>query len=344
MLDFDALVQPIRDDAPSGDDLEYDDDFIALEMASKPSEERVIGDNVIPAEAPDYEDVAAKATALLERTQDLRVAAILANGMLHTGGLPGFRDVLCYIQSCLQTHWDTVHPQLDEEDGDPTMRVNAVLALADRDGLRLSLRQATLVESTNFGKISLRDMEIASGDASPPANSGKLFDPQTIAAAFQDARPQDVTRTLTAATDALEAVKTICEVFDAHVGAAGPDLEPLQKTLGDICRRIGVFAHETEATAMPEDAAAHPVAVSQPGPGQGGAITSPQDVTDALDRIIAYYRRYEPSSPLPILLTRAKRLVSADFVTIMKDMAPEGVGNVALIGGFEPNEGDEGTY
>ncbi|WP_299611611.1 type VI secretion system protein TssA [uncultured Tateyamaria sp.] len=344
MLDLNRLMQPIRDDAPGGDDLEYDDAFIALEMASKPSEERVIGDNVIPAEDPDYDDVAVQAAALLERTQDLRVAAILANAQARISGLSGVRDLLRYVEGCLQTHWDSVHPQLDEDDGDPTMRVNAVLAFASRDGLLRSLRHAPLVDSRAFGTFSLRDMEVASGDALPLANATKVVETQSISAAFQDADQEDVAQTLTAATEALEAVRAIGGVFDNKVGAAGPDLDPLEKILGDICRRLGAFVDAGAASEEPSQVSVDPASAPQGSVSNNAAITTPQDVKAALDRIMAYYARFEPSSPLPILLARAKRLVSADFVTIMKDMAPEGVGNVALIGGFEPDEGDEGTY
>ena len=58
-------------------------------------------------------------------------------------------------------------------------------------------------------------------------------------------------------------------------------------------------------------------------------------MANALDKIISYYQRHEPSSPVPVLLTRAKRLVSADFLTIMKDMAPQGVDQVRQIGGID---------
>ena len=70
----------------------------------------------------------------------------------------------------------------------------------------------------------------------------------------------------------------------------------------------------------------------------GGSIASPSDVKEALDRIVTYYERYEPSSPLPLLLLRAKKLVSADFLTIVRDMAPNGVDNVNLIGGLEEDD------
>ena len=66
-----------------------------------------------------------------------------------------------------------------------------------------------------------------------------------------------------------------------------------------------------------------------------GEITSSHDVEQAIDRIMKYYSRYEPSSPVPMILARAKRLVGADFLTIMADIAPAGQDNVKLIGGIE---------
>jgi type VI secretion system protein ImpA len=70
----------------------------------------------------------------------------------------------------------------------------------------------------------------------------------------------------------------------------------------------------------------------------GGGINSPTDVQNALDRIIGYYERCEPSSPLPLLLLRAKKLVNADFLTIVRNMAPSGIENVNLIGGLEDDD------
>ncbi len=76
------------------------------------------------------------------------------------------------------------------------------------------------------------------------------------------------------------------------------------------------------------------------GGGGGGAINSPEDVTRMLDHIMDYYARCEPSSPLPILLERAKRLVNADFLTIIEDMAKEGLDEVRQIGGLKSDDDD----
>jgi type VI secretion system protein ImpA len=44
-----------------------------------------------------------------------------------------------------------------------------------------------------------------------------------------------------------------------------------------------------------------------------------------LDLILSYYTRHEPSSPLPVLLNRARLLVNADFATIVRNLIPDGM-------------------
>jgi len=65
------------------------------------------------------------------------------------------------------------------------------------------------------------------------------------------------------------------------------------------------------------------------------AINSRGDVIRAIDLICAYYAQHEPSSPVPILLERAKRLVAKDFMDILRDLAPDGVAQLEMIRGPE---------
>ncbi len=53
----------------------------------------------------------------------------------------------------------------------------------------------------------------------------------------------------------------------------------------------------------------------------------------ALDQICAYYERFEPSSPIPLLLRRARRLVAGSFEDIVKDLLPDAVGTVESLRG-----------
>ncbi|MBD8891300.1 type VI secretion system protein TssA [Roseibium litorale] len=352
MLNLDDLLHSFGDDAPSGEDLTYEAAFTMLELANQPGEERVVGDSVIKAEDPDYQEVIRQARELLSATKDLRIAVMLANAALRCEGLQGLSEVLAYIRGCLEDYWDSVHPQLDEDDdNDPTMRVNAILGLTDRETVLTSLRLAPLTDSRAFGRFSLRDLLIAEGEAPVPAGMDTPPTSQTISAAFQDTDPSALSDLAAAASSCIGHAKAIAAVFDEQAGAFSPDLSPLQKMLFEIGKRLSDYA-EAEATGQETAGDLQSDAVP-PAVGEGqtfaptqvkavpvGAINSPEDVKKAIDRILDYYARSEPSSPLPILLQRARRLINADFLTIMRDMAPLGVENVALIGGIDESEND----
>jgi type VI secretion system protein ImpA len=60
-----------------------------------------------------------------------------------------------------------------------------------------------------------------------------------------------------------------------------------------------------------------------------------------IDKICQFYERAEPSSPVPLLLKRARRLVPMNFMEIMQDLAPDGVPQAESIGGVQADSGGE---
>lgn len=343
------LLEPRGEEEPSGENLEYDPVFLEMELAAQPGDEVQIGDTVTEAHPPEYKEVQEKALAVLERSHDLRAAVFLADAMLNTGSLKDFADVTQYIRGCLEQYWDTCQPELDpDDDDDPTMRINAIAGLCGQPGgdsgpspVYRSLIRSPLSESRGFGRFTYRDIEIAEGTRQPPADMDNLPDSGAIAAAFQDSDKDVLTERRDAAQRAGDNIKAISAVFDDKTPGQGPDLAPTQKILFQIAKTIGGYLDDGGDTVQEGDIAEQADAEGSiaTGPaaaaGAVGAIRSPADVSRALDTIIDYYRRQEPSSPIPILLIRAKRLVSADFLTIVKDMAPHGLENVNLIGGIE---------
>ena len=71
----------------------------------------------------------------------------------------------------------------------------------------------------------------------------------------------------------------------------------------------------------------------QAGPALSGAVNSAQDVINALDKICDYYNRREPSSPIPLLLKRARRLVGKSFADIIQDLSPDAMNQIKVISG-----------
>jgi type VI secretion system protein ImpA len=348
-IDVTALLAPIDGGSPCGEDVAYDPAFIELETLARGKAESQVGEAIIASEEPDYPEVVRVASEILGRAKDIRVAVILARAALRLDGPVAFARVLAYVRGCLETYWEQVHPLLDaDDDNDPTMRVNAAFGLAGAETVLKALRIAPLTDSRANGRFSLRDILVANGEMAPPAGE-KAPDAAKIAAAFKDTAPERSTALRAALREAREHVKAIDAVFAARIGAGGPDLSALDRLLHQtgqaMDRYLGTAAAEEApaAAAGDEAPAGGGSAPRAAAAGQGGtaAIHGPNDVVRTLDRIVDYYERNEPSSPIPLLMKRARRLVNADFTTIIKDMAKGGLNQVQTIAGAAAADDDD---
>ena len=62
---------------------------------------------------------------------------------------------------------------------------------------------------------------------------------------------------------------------------------------------------------------------SQPGStGRFAAVTSQRQAIDLMGHVADFYRAREPSSPMPLLLERARALMGRDFLAILEEMLP----------------------
>ncbi|MCC8538568.1 type VI secretion system protein TssA [Xanthomonas axonopodis pv. poinsettiicola] len=334
-----TLLAPVSDDAPAGPDLEYDPDFLRLERDSAIRAERSLGDAVIAAEEPDWDKVQALALELSRRSRDLRVASRLGAAWLRLRGLPGWADTLALIHGLLEQHWDSVHPQLDaDDDNDPTARVNALVGLSDPMGLLGALRTTAFVQSPRLGRFSLRDLRVANGSIKlPDGQSGPSL--TEIEACCLDCAPETLAASAQAITEALARARALDALLTERLGTAAPDLRPLLADLRELERFVLPHwqARDGGATATPEADATPAGEGSEVAHGSSarppGAIAGPDDVLRRLDEICAYYARCEPSSPVPMLLRRAQRLVGCDFLALMKELAPAGIDDLQRVTG-----------
>ena len=346
-IDVEALIAPFDGDSPCGEDLEYDPDFVELETLARPKEEQQVGDAVIAGEAVDFEDVGKRALELLSRSKDLRIAVILAEAVLHSDGFDAFSKVMAYIDNVLDVYWDTVHPMLDaDDDDDPTMRVNAVGGLVDAQSVLRAVRWAPLTLSRGMGKFSLRHVQVAEGENPPSSDMDQVPTTALINGAFADTDPTEMAAIRAGIDGARDSLKKLGKTLDARISSQSPDLSALDKLLfkaqGAVNKALGggeAASPEGASQGAPSGGGGDSRPVGGGGGGALGSIASNDDVVRAIDRICEYYARYEPSSPVPLLMQRARRLVSADFMTIMKDMASGGIDQVTTISGIsEPSE------
>jgi type VI secretion system protein ImpA len=340
MTDYalEALLAPIDGESPTGPDLEYDADFLALERAAAPKAERVMGDEVKAAEEPDWEQVGDMALALLRRSKDLRVAVHLATAWLRTSGMPGWAAGMGLVRGLLENFWEGAYPQLDaEDDNDPTARVNAVVPVSSLDGALGYFQTTPFVQSPRLGRFSLRDLRIANGELKPAAaaeGESTAASMTEIEACCMDCPEEELAATAAAVDAMLEHVRAIDRIFSEHVGTAGPELKPLLADGQELKKLLDAQVARRNPQAAAEDG----VEGGETTPGTGaaagnGRINGPQDVLRRIDEICDYYARAEPSSPVPLLLRRAQRLVGMNFADLMKDLAPGGMNELQVISG-----------
>ncbi|MGN6323275.1 MAG: type VI secretion system protein TssA [Dyella sp.] len=338
---LESLLSPLDGSSPSGENLEYDPDFMALERLAAPKVERAVGDSVIAAEEPDWDKVSDQAQALLTRSKDLRVAVHLATAWMRTTGLPGWSSGLQLIRNLLEHYWDNVHPQLDaEDDNDPTARVNAVAAVTDLQGMLGFFRTTPFVQSPRLGRFTLRDLRIANGSlkvAGSDEENTELPGLTQIEACCMDCAEDQLAENVAAINAAFDHVKAIDAIFNEHIGTSGPDLKPLLSDIYEVKKFLEpqLAKRSPQAAELVESIDGEASASPAGKAAASGRIETPQDVIRRLDEICDYYARCEPSSPIPLLLRRAQRLVGLSFVDLMKDLAPGGMSELQVISGVE---------
>lgn len=326
---FRQLSQPIAEASPCGEDLE-DTPMLASFDAF-----RLFGQVTAPEPAPDWAEIRAKSLEALARSRDLRVLVHLAATAIRTDGLAAFLNILGVTAQWVEAYWDHLYPGLDE---DAVLRRNALNCLADRVAVIDALRRAPLLTHRQLGAVTLRDIDFATGQITPGEGDGNLRDGAQIDAVFNNSPIADVIALRAALDDGAAAVRRIETAMVSQAGVeAAPTFEGLTTYLAKVQRvvRERVSAHP-DAGSLESQPGEAP---TSSGASQNvGAIRSRQDAIRALDAISAYFRQNEPSSPVPLFLERAKRLVAKDFLAILADVAPEAIAQAKLAGGIRDAE------
>jgi type VI secretion system protein ImpA len=342
------LSQPLSDEAPSGEDLEYDPAFVQMETLMQSSGEQEMGDSVIEGSGPDWKGVEEQVKDLLGRTRDLRVFVNAAKVSLHTGGLDGFHNSLAAMNNCMDTLWDSIHPQLDPEDNnDPMMRMNVLQNLTDYQTVRQGLETCELAEKKGIGKVTYRDIELSLRlDSLDEEERKKALTAAQIEGIFSEADPEDLLTLGASVTGSMDELERTQAIWTAKTGdPESLGLEEVAEVLEVLKKTI--VAHSPVAAAAVADSdsgggeESDGAAAAAPAPAVSGAINNRNDVITALERICEYYATHEPSSPVPLLMRRAKNLVAKSFFEILADIAPDSVKKAQALSGGAGGGGEE---
>ncbi|MBZ9973998.1 type VI secretion system protein TssA [Mesorhizobium sp. BR-1-1-10] len=263
-------------------------------------------------------------------------------------------------------------------------RVNALLDLQNgQDGLLANLRQTVFFSPRAIGPISGRDLEQAALDervmlqeaasglgtseraALTSAHNQMQNRVRTGCAAQADQDADAIMTILSDARAAISGLEAVDAALNARIdgnGAAVPELKKfLQRLLTTLEWNTSASAVANGAAklaAQPSQSASTPTrnghgaetmasvaSLAETSIGLPERLNSRDEVVKCLDLVVAFYDRTEPSSPIPHLARRVRRMVHMDFVELMEDLAPSGLKEFRLLAGVpdpkKPAQKDE---
>ncbi|MFQ6755214.1 type VI secretion system protein TssA [Cereibacter sphaeroides] len=350
MSELREFLDPIEGDAPSGADLRNDPRFHAIERLIEPARRaaRQAAAETGSQVQLDWSAIVAEARALAASGRDLRLLVILLRALTAEEGLAGLASGLDLLARTVESYWDTLHPALRE--GPPQeaamRRVNALRQIENADaGLLGDLEFQPMFEMRALGAVTGGDLA-----------AGGLRAAQVLAEAPRGLGARE-TSEIAAAHEARAArVAAACRGLKAerpaefeglaaglaHAQAALGRLEAaLAKELGTNGAGLRFTALSTQlqrmaatlgtAAAEPAPLAAEAPAALPEAPALG--IASRRDVERCLDLIIEFYERTEPSSPIPHLARRMRRMVPMNFLQLMEEVAPSGMKEFRAVAG-----------
>jgi type VI secretion system protein ImpA len=283
---------------------------------------------VRPGEDAKWPRVIELAEQLLVRSKDLRIAVLLTRALTRTEGIPGLAAGLAVVHGLLDRHWDHVHPVLEaDQDRDPTERINALALLADTETLIKDVRDADLVSSREHGQLRARDVEIALGRLVPLAGTGVARPLHEVHAQIAAAFTGDPTvpTALREARDRAQAIQAL--LTDRVGGDRALDLKPLTQTIDSLREACDVALGVGPAEVPAAEAGSRGVGAID------GEFRDRVEAVRALELVCRYLERHEPSNPAPLFIRRAQRLMTKNFVEIVKDLLPDSLANLERLTG-----------
>ena len=310
-----GLLEPLSAENPCGEDLE-DTQLLASFDAY-----RVFGQAAPLSDETDWREIRDRSLEALEKSKDLRLLTHLASAVVRTEGFAALAETLSVGARWFEKWGNEVFPRVDE---DAILRRNALNGFADRMAVVDGARRAPILRHAQLGIVSIRDIEMATGQLAPTEGETASMDDAQLGALLTASDSEELQALSTQLDQAVQSLKAMEAAMRDQGGAqAAPEFDSLSVPLARTLKLL----KDHLATRAPSASEASTDAGGEASGGGGaiavGAIRNRQDATRALDAVATFFRTNEPSSPIPLLLERAKRLVAKNFLEVLAELAPE---------------------
>jgi type VI secretion system protein ImpA len=351
VIDVEALLVPISEDLPAGENLRYSGLHDEIREARRADENLQQGDWKRDLKVADWQAVCSLAVeALGDRSKDLQVAAWLAEALVKLHGLAGLRDSLKLMRGLHEQFWESIYPEIDEEDLDA--RANA-LAWMDKQ-VAIAIKGVQITSTPNGGNFSFiqyeetkqfdipedlsaldtEQMERIEALKAQIAEEGKLTG-EDWGKAKRASRRAFFEETYALLNECWTEYQFLDAVMDEKFARQTPGLGDIRKTLDAVRSLIENIVKEKrvsepyagEGHENGADGEAPQAEAGDAGQGfaaHGGSIRARQEAFRRLAEVAEYFRTNEPHSPVSYLVQRAIKWGQMPLESWLDDVIKDG--------------------
>ena len=297
--DIERILSPISADAPAGASLRHEGTYDKIREARREDDASIpqgVWERSL--KVADWNLVASlSAEALEKRSKDLQIAVWLAEAWACLFGIEGAARGIEVVTGLVDRFWDTLFPEIDDDDDEARAQI---LGWLD-DALAARLRAAKLGDER--ASITYADWErvgAAAGDGEVTTREGLLAKMSLVPVARW-----------VSVRSAIREARAAARALDGAIEARAKSARSLRRT-GDVLQTMETIVSDALAAAggEPEVAPGQPPGTPDPdGPATvsspGGPIQSRSEAYLRLTEAADYLLRTEPHSPVPYLVKRA---------------------------------------
>lgn len=348
VLELDALLAPISDDAPTGTDIREDASPTSAyytikdaRNAARAAERNGLFDDSTDGASEHWRQVLEHGPGILrDAAKDLEIATWMVEALTRRHGFAGLSDGIALVEQLIDQYWDGLYPMPDEDGIETRVAPLTGLNGEGAEGVLIApIRNIPITEGQSVGPFSfwqyqqaLDVQKLTDEDARAQRAATLGFSLMDIEKAVSETSPAFFVQLRDDVQEALTGYRNLSARLDERCGIH--DAPPTSNITGVLEDVLGAVSHlARDKFPMPDEATDTETADADDTDtaGTGAPAESPaakkartrEEAFRQLVDISDYFRQTEPHSPLSYMLDKAVRWGRMPLHELIAELIPD---------------------